>query len=236
MLTFLRSLAFNIYVRLSSILIFIICLPFVVFGKKSTFLACKIWAYNVVYAAKYIAGINFAIKGTIPSGGVVFACKHQSAWETAVFHVIAKHPVYVFKKELLYIPVFGFYLLVSGQICVNRKAGASAIKNLIKDVRKRMESQQPVIIFPEGTRRAFGAEPDYKAGIAALYSSVEADIVPVALNSGKFWARQSFWKKSGTITISFLPPIAKDLSKQEFMQTLEAQIENECKTIEAIKY
>lgn len=231
MLLFLRSLVFNIYVRLSSAIIFIIGAPFVAFGERSTFFACKIWAANVIYSAKYIAGINFVVKGTVPKGGVVLACKHQSAWETAVFHIIARHPAYVFKKELLYVPVFGLYLLASHQICIDRKGGASSIKKLIKDVNQCVKNNQPVIIFPEGTRKKFGAPPDYKAGIAAIYNNIEANVVPVALNSGKFWGRESFWKRSGTITISFLPPIAKGLSKQEFMQVLETQIESECAKI-----
>lgn len=124
-------------------------------------------------------------------------------------------------------------MLFSKQVCVDRKAGASSLKNLIKQVRARIAEGRHVIIFPEGTRAAYGAKPDYKTGIAALYSSVEADIAPVALDSGRLWARNSFWKYSGVITISFLPPIEKGLKKPEFMKVLEQNIENECSRIAA---
>lgn len=229
--TFLRSLVFNLYIRISSVVLFIILTPFLLFGVKSTSFACKIWGYNSIFSAKYIAGIDFKVVGNVPKRAVIFACKHQSAWETAVFHVLTKQPAYVFKKELLYVPLFNLFMLFSKQICVDRKAGASSLKSLIKQVRDRVSGGRHVIIFPEGTRAEYGAKPDYKAGVAALYSSVEADIVPVALNSGKLWARNSFWKYSGVITISFLPPIEKGLKKPEFMQVLERNIEAECERI-----
>lgn len=201
------------------------------FGVKSTSFACKIWGYNSIFAAKYLAGIDFKVVGEVPTRPVIFACKHQSAWETAVFHVLVKQPAYVFKKELLYIPLFNLFMLFSKQVCVDRKAGASSLKSLIKQVRDRIAHNRHVIIFPEGTRSQYGAKPDYKAGIAALYTSVDADIVPVALDSGRLWARNSFWKYSGVIIISFLPPIEKGLKKPEFMQAMEERIEAECARI-----
>jgi len=225
---FLRSLLFNIYVRLTSFPIFILLMPFAFMGKEFTCTACRIWAANIIYSAKYIAGINYVIKGELPKTPLIIACKHQSAWETAIFHMICYQTAYVLKKELLYIPFFNVHVYFSKQIVVDRAAGASAIKNLIKQVRNRIATGRQVVIFPEGTRMPYGAAPNYKAGVAALYSSVDADIVPVALNSGKFWARNSFWKRPGTITLSILPAIEKGLTKQEFMQVLEARIEEEC--------
>lgn len=227
-LVFLRSLIFNIYVRISSVFLFIVLTPFLLFGVKSSSFASKIWGYNSVFAAKYIIGLGYEVRGEIPERAVIFACKHQSAWETAVFHVLVKQPAYVFKKELLYVPLFNLYMLLSGQIPVDRKAAGASIKSLVRNVRDRVAKNRHVIIFPEGTRMEFGAAPDYKSGIVALHSSVEADIVPVALNSGKFWGRNSFWKRPGKIMISFLPPIPKDTHKKEFMQLLEQQIETEC--------
>ena len=167
----------------------------------------------------------------MPKTAVIIASKHQSAWETAIFHMLGADAAYVLKKELLYIPGFNVHAILSGQIAVDRGAGASAIKNLIKNTRERIASGRQVVIFPEGTRTKHGAAPDYKAGVAALYSSVDADIVPVALNSGKFWPRNSFWKRPGTITVSILPVIKKGLSKQEFMTELENRIEAECRRI-----
>ena len=229
---FLRSLLFNIYLLVSSSIIFVIFIPFLFLGKKIAMATPKFWGLNAVYAAKYIAGIDYVIKGDIPQKPVIFACKHQSAWETAVFHFLGQRTAYVLKKELLYIPFFNLYAFVSGQIAVDRGAGASAVKSLIRQTRERIATGRQVVIFPEGTRMPYGAAPNYKAGVAALYSSVDADIVPVALNSAKFWARNSFWKRPGTITLSILPAIGKGLSKQEFMQVLETRIEEECAVLD----
>lgn len=228
---FLRSLIFNVYMRLTSFPLFILLLPLILFGKRFTCAACRIWGANVLWASKHIAGINYVIKGTLPTKAVIIACKHQSAWETALFHVIGSNVAYILKKELLYVPGFNIHAIASGQIPVDRKGGASSIKNLIKKVRERIGQGRQVVIFPEGTRMKYHAAPDYKAGVAALYSNVEADVIPVALDSGKFWARNSFWKRPGTITVSILPAIEKGLSKKEFMIALENAIENECAKI-----
>lgn len=228
---FIRSLLFNIYARLTSFPLFILMLPFAFLGKRFTCFACKIWGANVLLSAKYIAGIDYVIKGELPTTPVIVACKHQSAWETALFHVIGVDVAYVLKKELLYIPGFNIHAIMSGQIAVDRKGGASSIKNLIRKARERIAQGRQIVIFPEGTRMRYRAAPDYKAGVAALYSSVEADVIPVALDSGKYWARNSFWKRPGTITVSILPAIEKGLSKREFMQVLESSIEAECAKI-----
>ena len=229
---FLRSLAFNIYIRLTSFPLFVIFLPYALLGaflgKKHSCATCRIWGKNVLYSAKYIAGIDYVLKGEMPKTPVIIASKHQSAWETALFHVIGVDAAYVLKKELLYVPGFNVHAILSGQIAVDRKGGASSIKNLIRKTRDRIASRRQVVIFPEGTRMKHGAAPDYKAGVAALYSSVEADIIPVALDSGKFWAKNSFWKRPGIVTVSILPAIAKGLPKREFMQVLETAIEDEC--------
>lgn len=232
---FVRSLIFNIYIRITSSVSFILLIPFLFFGQKAACIACKIWASNSIFAAKYIAGIDYEMVGEIPSAPAVIACKHQSAWETAIFHVLLTNTAYVCKKELMYIPLFNLFMWASGQIPVDRKAGASSIKNLIRSVRERVAAKRHVVIFPEGTRMKYGAEPDYKAGVAALYSSVDVEIFPVALDSGKFWARNSFWKRPGIITLSFLPAIEKGLSKKEFMRVLEEKTEAECKRIDALK-
>lgn len=228
---FLRSLAFNVYIRLTSFPLFVIFLPYALLGKRHSCVACRVWGKNVLYSAKYIAGIDYALKGGLPKTPVIIASKHQSAWETALFHVIGIDAAYILKKELLYVPGFNVHAVLSGQIAVDRNGGASSIKNLIRKARERIAEGRQVVIFPEGTRMKYGAAPDYKPGVAALYSSVEADIIPVALDSGKFWPKNSFWKRPGMVTVSILPAITKGLPKREFMQVLETQIESECAKI-----
>jgi 1-acyl-sn-glycerol-3-phosphate acyltransferase len=194
-------------------------------GSKGSILGCKIWAYCVVYGAKYITGVNFVVKGKVPKHPVIFASKHQSAWETAIFHILSPAPCYVLKKELMYIPFFGLYLAVSGQIWIDRSKGTAALKKLITQVNDRTSKGRSVVIFPEGTRTKPGSKPDYKSGIAVLYSKINAPIVPVSLNSGVYWGKNAFIKKPGTITIEFKHALPAGLSKQEFMQELEKQIE-----------
>lgn len=203
----------------------VIFLPTLLMPTKYVLIACKLWAKLVVYGAKYIAQIDFEIKGTPPTKPCIIASKHQSAWETAFFWLAVKNPCFVLKKELMYLPLFGLYLFFSQQIWVNRSKGASAIKKLLPQVTQRLAEERTIIIFPEGTRTLPHAKASYKTGIALLYSQQSAPIIPVRLNSGECWGKNSFWKKSGIITVEFLPAIPRGLAKIEFMQELQKRIE-----------
>ena len=220
----IRSLIFNFYIYVSSIVLYGF-VPFLLFGKKGAICGCNIWARNIIFAAKYILGIKYVVKGKVPQGPVIFASKHQSAWETAFFYMVRRDSVYVFKKELMYIPMFNLFLWEARHISLNRKGGASSLKRLIKDVKERLADGRAVVIFPEGRRMPVGSKPEYKAGIAALYANIDAPVVPVRLDSGKLWPRQSRIKKPGTITVEFLDPIPIGLTKQGFMTELEKRIE-----------
>lgn len=219
-----RSLIFNIYIYISSIILYGF-LPFLFFGRKGAIYGCNIWARNVIYSAKYILGINFEIKGKVPEGALVFASKHQSAWETAFFYIVRRDCVYILKKELMYVPFFNIFLWAARHIALDRSGGASSLKKLIRDVKDRLAHGRAIVIFPEGSRKSVGAPPDYKAGVAAIYASIDAPVIPVRLDSGELWPRQSRFKKPGTIHVEFLEPMPKGLSKKEFMTELEKRIE-----------
>ena len=221
----IRSLFFNIYIYISSIILYGF-VPFLFFGRKGAIFGCNIWARNVIFAAKYILGIKYRIIGKVPTGPVVFASKHQSAWETAFFYMVRRDSVYIFKKELMYIPMFNIFLWAASHISLNRKGGVSSLKKLIKDLKNRLNAGRAIIIFPEGSRKSVGAVPDYKAGVAAIYANIDAPVVPVRLDSGKFWPRQSRIKKPGVITVEFLKPMPKGLTKQGFMHELQKRIED----------
>ena len=221
----IRSLLFNIYYFTSCAVLSIGLTPFALFGRKVSYFCCQVWNKNLVWSAKYIAGISYEIIGEIPQSPVIIASKHQSAWETAIFVAMLPKAAYILKKELTYIPFFGWFMLLSGMIPVDRKAGMSGIKKLIINSKKRLREGYSIIIFPEGTRKTYGDKPDYKSGIAAIYSSLETEIIPVALNSGLLWPKSAFFKKPGKITLEFLEPIKPGLKKQEFMQQLESKIE-----------
>ncbi len=179
---------------------------------------------------KLLCGINYRVVGleNIPKEPCIIACQHQSMWETIVMHLIVNRPVYVYKKELEKIPFYGWFLKVMSGIAIDRRGGASALKDLIKQTKKYLAVGQSVIIFPQGTRVPVGASVTtypYQPGIAAMYSSCKVKVVPAALNSGKFWQKNKILKKSGTIILEFLPPINPGLSKGEFMVELERVIE-----------
>jgi 1-acyl-sn-glycerol-3-phosphate acyltransferase len=147
--------------------------------------------------------------------------------------VVLRDPVFILKKELLAIPFFGWYARRAGMIGVDRKGGAAALKRMMADARAARDAGRPLVIFPEGTRTAPGAAARYQTGIAALYQMLNVPVVPVALNSGLFWARRAFVKQPGTITLEMLPPIAPGLPRDPFMRRLQDEIEGASKRLAA---
>jgi 1-acyl-sn-glycerol-3-phosphate acyltransferase len=160
-----------------------------------------------------------------PTKGFVIASKHQSAWETFIAFAFLPKVSFVYKKELGYIPIYGWYNKAYKNICADRKGGAKALKSIIEQTKDRVEKGHQVIIFPQGTRTAFGQVTPYKSSVYAMYKA-GIDIYPAALNSGNCWPKKGI-KKSGTIVWKFLPKIEQGLDKKEFMQRLEEVIESE---------
>ncbi|OPZ77199.1 MAG: 1-acyl-sn-glycerol-3-phosphate acyltransferase [Alphaproteobacteria bacterium ADurb.Bin438] len=193
-----------------------------------------LWAYGIKYMLKYIVGITYEVKGfeNVPEGSVIIASKHQSAFETIVYHLIFNKAVFVVKKELLYLPFFGWQLLKAGSIALDRKSGAKAMKKLLSGVMNRAKLGRQIIIFPEGTRTRYGEEVKaYNPGVALLYEKTNLPVIPVAINSGKVWGRNSMWKKSGKITVEIMPPMPFGMGKKEFLQELNNKIETACKNM-----
>jgi 1-acyl-sn-glycerol-3-phosphate acyltransferase len=186
------------------------------------------WMGGIMWLLRLLCGIRYEVRGweNFPDAPAVLASKHQSTWDTGIFYVLCPDVAYVLKRELLWIPLYGWVLKRVKMIAVNRDAGASAMKSLIRQARDAIEDKRHVVIFPEGTRRLPGAPPDYQPGVAALYRAAgDLPTVPVALNSGVFWPRRSFVKQPGKIVIEFLPAIPPGLGREEFMKVLEERIE-----------
>ncbi|MBL6935552.1 MAG: 1-acyl-sn-glycerol-3-phosphate acyltransferase [Alphaproteobacteria bacterium] len=224
----LRSLLFQF---LFYSLTFVICVtasPGVFLTRKFATKVESFWARAMLGLLKVTVGLDFEVRGRehIPGGPMILASKHQSAWDTIVFAVALRDPVYVLKKQLLHIPVYGWYLYKLDMIAVDRSAGISSMKSMIRQARRVInEGRQHIVIFPEGSRVAPGEREPYQPGVAGLYGMLDVPVVPVALNSGLFWARRKFLKYPGTITLEFLPAIAPGMEREAFMAELEERIE-----------
>lgn len=227
----IRSFIFNIigYTIIGSGCVFNSLLG--VISPKTTI---KTWNYFFiplfVKALYYIAGIKIEIRGEqyINQDSGIYAGKHESAVETFVLTNYLKKASYVLKKELIYIPFFGWAQAMYGMIPVDRSAGSAAMKSMLRRAQAVNQSGRPIIIFPEGTRKAPEQTPDYKPGVALLYQHLSLPVIPIASNTGFFWRRNSFMRYPGKIIFEFLPPIEPGLNKQEFMERLQNTIEQKC--------
>jgi len=225
--TVLRSAVFNALNILWSVAMHIICLPLLAGPPRWTYAAAKVWIDVTLWLLKHVVGLDCRVIGAenLPHGPAIFAAKHQSAWETLFLSRYLGFPAFILKKELLAIPLFGWFIRKAGMIAIDRKAGASAIRDMVRQAGTVFEQGRTVLIFPEGTRVSPGQKRPYHPGIAGLYSQLKVPVVPIALNSGLYWSRRAFVKRPGTITVEILPPIPPGLDRKVMMQELEARIE-----------
>lgn len=228
---FIRSLIFNIVCYGTIAVGCIVNSILGLFWRKATI---KTWNYiflpTVILALRYIAGIKIEVRGSqyINQTQGIYAGKHQSAVETYTLTCILKQASMVMKKELAYIPIFGWAQAFYGLIPIDRSAGSAAMKNMLRQAQNKVADNRPIIIFPEGTRRAPGQPPAYKPGVALLYQHLKLPVTPIASNTGFFWAKNSFLRHPGTIIYEFLPPIEPGLNKHDFMEKLQSAIEQKC--------
>ncbi len=233
-MSFLRSLLFSVALWVWTITLGILFLPLWLLPKRLTATSVpRLWTGGVLAFLRIFCGITHRIEGSehIPAGATIFALKHQSAWETfALWHLLPA-PVFVLKKELLKIPVFGQYLARTPIIAIDRSAGKKALVELVRQAEEHVQEGRQIMIFPEGTRSLPGSQNAYKPGVAVIYEKTGLPVIPVALNSGLFWAKKQFIKRPGTITVRFLPPIAPGMDRETFMRTLEEQIESHSRAL-----
>jgi len=231
---FVRSLFANILCYSTLALGCVLASVIGVFSRKTT---VKMWTKIilplVLFWLKIVAGVVVEVRGRqyIQSGAALYASKHESALETYLLSTIVKDMAFVLKKELTYIPIFGWAQYFYGMIAVNRSAGGAAMKGMLKDVKKRIAEGRSVVIFPEGTRVKPGTCGEYKPGLVFLAQNLNVPVVPIALNTGLFWARNSFLRYSGKVIVEFLEPMPNNLDKKEFMGVLQQRIESKCKEL-----
>jgi len=225
--TLIRSLIFNALFYLNTLVWLLIGLPTFFLPYRGTIWVAKSWGRINVTLLR-VAGIKFELRGRekIPPGALIVASKHQSAWETFALLPLFDNPLFILKRELEWIPFFGWLLIKGRMVPVNRGAGTQALVEMTERARIELARVRQLIIFPEGTRRPAGAEPRYKYGVAHLYAAAGVPCLPVALNSGVFWPRRrALMLKPGTVVVEILDPIMPGLDKDVFFKRLQDVIE-----------
>jgi 1-acyl-sn-glycerol-3-phosphate acyltransferase len=237
---FLRSLVFALLVAVATIIWAPLCFLFAPLPYPKRYYWTSRWNVFVIWAAKMVCGIHFQVKGyeNLPDTPVILLSKHQSAWETIFYLYFMPRPlVYVFKKEIMYIPFFGWGIALLRMIPIDRSKGRDAFAQIVEHGRRRLADGQWVIMFPEGTRIPVGEKGKYKIGGTRLAVETGTSVVPIAMNAGEYWPKNSFIKKPGTITVSIGKPISSQgLSASELMQQVENWIESEMRVISPAVY
>lgn len=223
----LRTVLFNLCFYVSTILYLFACLPVLLLPRSMLWRAVDSWVDTNLWFLRTICGITVEFTGTehIPPGPLLVASKHQSTAETYALLKLFSDPVYVLKRELMWIPVFGWYCLKARMIPVNRGARAGVMAAMAKSARRATARGRQIIIFPEGTRQSPDATPRYKYGVAFLYGELGVPCLPVALNAGLYWPRRSWHMRPGVIRIEILEPIAPGLHPDAFLTRLQNELE-----------
>ena len=223
----LRSALFNLAFYAWTAVLSVVALPVVLAPRATVMGFGRWWSHTVLELARVIAGIEYELRGAehLPRSPAIIAMKHQSAWDTLAVPALIGDAAIVLKRELLWIPCYGWYARKAGMIPVDRGAGATALKAMVRRARVVVAQGRPIVIFPEGTRTAVGAKRGYHPGVAALYTQLKLPVVPVAVNSGLFWPRRSFLKRPGRIVVEALPPLPPGLERRTFLSELQSRIE-----------
>ena len=230
---FLKSLIFNIFLYTGLIVIFILAIPTLFLPDKFVLFFGRLSAKYIVFLLKKILNTKVMFHGLENLKKVnhyFVASAHQSMFETFALQIPLDSPIFILKKELLKIPIFGWYLKKIGSIDIVRETTTKENLDFYDKIKSRIEKKKrPLLIFPQGTRVKFDEQATFKKGVGRIYSSLNLPCIPVALNTGKVWPKNSFIKNSGDIHISFLEPIMPGKDKNDFMREIEDKIYSEIK-------
>jgi 1-acyl-sn-glycerol-3-phosphate acyltransferase len=223
----LRSILFNIAFYLNVIIWLIAALPTFFMPYRAIVGVAKAWGRSNLFLLRVICNLKAEFRGVekIPRGGDLIAAKHQSTWETFALLWMFEDPTFILKRELQWLPLFGWFTIKGRMIPVDRRAGSAGMTAMTARAAKELANGRQIVIFPEGTRRPAGAEPAYKYGIVRLYETGNVPCVPIALNSGLFWKRRSIIRMPGTVVVEVLDPIPAGLGQEAFMTRLQNDIE-----------
>lgn len=225
---FIRSLLFNIlFLIWTTGLGFLVIIPSLAGPRQWTQSSARFWVKGIFLLLRNIVRLYHEVHGleNIPSGPVIVAAKHQSAWDVFLFHTLFEDPIFIVKKELFAIPIVGWLIRRSGCIGIDRSRGVRALKDMLQKARDAAAGGSQIIIFPEGTRTTPGVLPTYHSGVALLYQNLSLPVIPVGLNSGIFWRKQTIVKYPGKISVEFLSPMPTGLDRHTFLVELQSRIE-----------
>ena len=229
----IRSILFYAFLGVWTIFMGTICLPYLFTSYPYMRKPINVWILGIFQLLETICNITYEIRGrgNVPEYAVIVASKHQSAFETLALFLCLKKSVFIHKKQLFYIPIFGQYLKKSNMISIDRSDGPSAIRKMLKQAKSKISEGYSIIVFPEGTRKKPGEKPDYKTGFIGIYNETNSEILPVAVNSGHCWPKHTFVKKPGHIIIKILKPIASGLKRPDILNKVQSIIEEETNKI-----
>jgi 1-acyl-sn-glycerol-3-phosphate acyltransferase len=224
----IRALLFTLLFYVNTALHVVFASPALLFpGRHALWRAVHSWIAVNQWLLRTCCGIRHEIRHAerVPKGALIVASKHQSTWEIFSLLSLFSDPVFILKREVMWVPFFNLYCLKGGMIPVERGTRSLALAKMLKDARNRIADGRQILIFPEGTRRPPGAEPNYKYGVVQLYADLGVPCLPVALNAGLYWPRRTLRFHPGTIRAEVLEPIPPGLTEEAFFRQLRETIE-----------
>ena len=225
---FLRSLIYNVLFYLLLVFWIVVALPTFLMPRWAIMAVARYWSRSSIWLLRVVCNVKVEYRGVekIPKGPLIVASKHQSMCETFALLQFFDEPLFILKRELKWIPFFGWYLIKANMIGVDRGAGGRSLLRMARSAGEAVRRGRQLIIFPEGTRTPVGSPPRYKTGVAQVYVDCGVTCVPVALNSGLFWPRRTFMRYPGTLVVEFLDPLPPGLSRREFIMRISSVIED----------
>ena len=224
MMSVLRSLLFALFFYPWTVIAVLLSFPASLFGTKAVRACAHGWARGHRWCARYLLGVRTRIEGSVPDGAMLVAVKHQSMYETLEMMLVLREPAVVLKHELTRIPLWGWVVQRYGAIPIDRAGGAPALRRMMRSAQAAIAEGRPILIFPEGTRVAPGERPPLQSGFAGLYRALKLPVVPIALNSGRVWPKNSFVKRPGIVTMRIGAPLEPGLPRAEIERAVHSAI------------
>ena len=221
-----RSLLFNSLFYASMVIFGVLLVPIMLLSQRATWFVSKLYVHLMLEYLQIICGVRSEVRGTVPTGNVLVAAKHQSFLDSLILFRALETPCFVIKSELRFTPVFSWYMTRMGSITIDRSGGGKSVHHLVTQAMARLPRLGQLLIYPQGTRVAPGHKKPYRVGIAVLYTKTGLACIPAATNAGAFWGRNTFLRKPGTATVEFLPALSPDLPQDEVLAKIEIAVED----------